>query len=57
MIQWKSNGKETLIYWKFKLIDSKDGKKKYVETKLSDDFVKWFYFQFGGFKTLGIEVC
>jgi hypothetical protein len=27
-----------------------------IEKKLSDDFLKRFYFQFGGFKTLGSEV-
>jgi hypothetical protein len=32
------------------------GKKNTLKKKLSNDFAKWFYCQFGGFKTLGIEV-
>jgi hypothetical protein len=33
------------------------GKINTLKNKLSDDFAKWFYFQFGGFNTLVIEVC
>jgi hypothetical protein len=33
------------------------GKENTLKNKLSDDFAKWFYFQFGGFKNLGVEVC